>query len=575
MPGFWDQFGDATISAGGAVAGNQNFASAVPQVGDQNFEQGNTGPSGFGASGMLASIQNQFGPMSPEGQPAAGGGGGAFDPGAQVGHDGTTGGGMSREAYRDAWMGSGAKSMGDLQAFVSKNGGTINAGNGTVTTPYGEQIDMLANARGSANGQGTASASWGGVGGPSGSAGGGPGDGASMPTGLAGAFGGGGGSYGGGGGAFGGGGGSRPSYTGPDFAAQNIDLPTNYTPRAISGPDQYTPERVSTPDALQLSRLQNADPFKATTADDVKNDPSYQFRLKTQMDALQNSAAAKGLLRGTNTAQGLMDTAGQMASQEYGNIDARRREDYQTGLQDRLNVGNFNNTAGAQEYGLSNQYKQQAETTNAGNALSAWGTYQGMRQNADQFNASREDNANQSNFANTFAVKNANNSNSLAAFQANTNAKLGYGNLDLGNKQADNSYSLGQGQLALGNKSADQNFYLGNRAADTSAFSAQTGRMGTEGNLGLGWANYGLNADQQNFNQGYSLADMGLRAAGQQGAYGGAYAAQSGANATGAGNAAAAGRVGSANAWNNGMTGAFNAGMGAYGAYQYGQQGGG
>lgn len=87
-----------------------------------------------------------------------------FDPGQQVGHDGSING-MNREAYRDAWMSSGAKSMDDLQKFVAAHGGTVVSGNGTVMTPFGEQLDMLANARGSANGQGTASASWGGVGG--------------------------------------------------------------------------------------------------------------------------------------------------------------------------------------------------------------------------------------------------------------------------------------------------------------------------------------------------------------------------------------------------------------------------
>jgi hypothetical protein len=90
-----------------------------------------------------------------------------FDPHAQVGHNGTING-MNREQYRDAWMGSGAKSMDDLNKFLTAHGGTLTGANGTVQTPFGEQLDMLFNAKGSAAGNGPAGASWGGVGGPSG-----------------------------------------------------------------------------------------------------------------------------------------------------------------------------------------------------------------------------------------------------------------------------------------------------------------------------------------------------------------------------------------------------------------------
>ena len=94
-------------------------------------------------------------PVVPQSAPA---------PIAGVDHNGTTSAGMNREQYRDAWQSSGAKSMADLQAFLQKYGGKLDSDNGTVTTPYGEQIDMLANARGSAAGNGSASAAWTGVG---------------------------------------------------------------------------------------------------------------------------------------------------------------------------------------------------------------------------------------------------------------------------------------------------------------------------------------------------------------------------------------------------------------------------
>lgn len=82
-----------------------------------------------------------------------------FDPSQQVGHNGTING-LNREQYRDLWMGSGAKSMQDLQNFVAQHGGVIVSGNGTVMTPFGEQIDMLIGAHTNGNG----AAGWGGIG---------------------------------------------------------------------------------------------------------------------------------------------------------------------------------------------------------------------------------------------------------------------------------------------------------------------------------------------------------------------------------------------------------------------------
>lgn len=101
-------------------------------------------------------------PATPPPPPAAP----AFDAGQQVGHDGKTSEGLTREQYRDAWQGSGAKSIADLNSFIAAHGGKMLAGNGTVMTPFGEQIDMLINAKGSAAGHGNASAGWGGLGGP-------------------------------------------------------------------------------------------------------------------------------------------------------------------------------------------------------------------------------------------------------------------------------------------------------------------------------------------------------------------------------------------------------------------------
>lgn len=57
-------------------------------------------------------------------------------------HDFNPNTGLSREAYRDAWMGSGVSNINQMQDWLSKNGGTILSGNGTVQTPYGDILDM-------------------------------------------------------------------------------------------------------------------------------------------------------------------------------------------------------------------------------------------------------------------------------------------------------------------------------------------------------------------------------------------------------------------------------------------------
>lgn len=542
----------------------------------QGPPQGGAGPIAGSMNGQPLGGQPQ-GQPPPQGNPAAGAPQG-FDPSQQVGHDGTING-MNREQYRDAWMASGASNPQEMQAFLAQHGGSVVSGNGTVRTPFGEDLDMMYNARGSAQTGSGGKPTWGGGGG--GPAMNGPqmGGGMMAPGDM---MGGGGPTYNmASGGAPGGGGGGGNAMTGEGagwdgqkYTAQTIDMPGAYNPTATAGPENYTPQQIKGPEALQAQQI-SGEKFGGVTAADMEADPGYQFRLKQSLGALQNSAAAKGLLRSTGTLQGLAGTAGEMASQEYGNVYNRKFGEHTNAQQDRLNVAQANNGANAQAYGLTNQYQQGAQIANAQNAQNAWSTYQGMNQQNNQFNAARTDTANQQNFSNRFSVQNANNANAQSAWQGNTNAQLGQGGLALGYQNAQNTrdvgmanVGVGMANVGLGYHTADQNFYLGNRNADTAAYSAGTGRMGTEGQLGLGWANYGLNADQQQFNQGYSLADMGMRAAGQQGAYGGAYGANAGGYATSAGNAAAAGTVGRSNAWNQGLGGAFNAAAGAYGAYQ-------
>jgi hypothetical protein len=83
----------------------------------------------------------------------------AFDPYQQVGHEGSING-LNREQWRDAWMGSGVTNIAGMTDWMKQHGGKVLSDNGTVLTPFGETMDLMANAK-----TGHGSAAWGGPGG--------------------------------------------------------------------------------------------------------------------------------------------------------------------------------------------------------------------------------------------------------------------------------------------------------------------------------------------------------------------------------------------------------------------------
>lgn len=501
------------------------------------------------------------GPSAPVDAPAA------FDPSAVVGHNGTTSNGMNREAYRDAWFSSGAKSMGDLQKFIQANGGTLVSGNGTVRTPFGEEIDMGANARGSAAGQGQMSASWGGVGGD---AGGAPQafrgptlDGPSM----GGYFGGGGGYGGPGGGGGGGFTGMSGGWDGQKFTAANPYQANPITGRADFNPATLQGRDVSVPGAYQGQQFAGPEAFKAPTAADLEQDPSYQFRFNQGQKALENSKAATGLLRSGATAKALQDYGQQSASQEYANVYNRKFGENQNAFSQAFGSNQLNNQTNANAYDLTNRYKQGAELANQQNAFNVGQANISNAANAHQMNASNDFAVQQANEGNRFNASNANNANALAAWQANTNAQLGQGNLALGYTNAANTRDLGFGNIGLGYHQADQSYDLGlknNALGYTQAANSYS--LGNASNQ-LGWANYGLNQQGQDWNQAFSLANLGFNAAQQSGQWGGQYGQNAGGFYTSAGNADAAGKVGAGNAWNQAFGNIGNGAMNAAGTY--------
>jgi len=65
-----------------------------------------------------------------------------------------------------------------------------------------------------------------------------------------------------------------------------------------------------------------------TTVEDMKADPGYQFRFQQGQEAVENSAAARGSLLGGNTLRALNEYGQGFASNEFGNVNQRRQQDY-------------------------------------------------------------------------------------------------------------------------------------------------------------------------------------------------------------------------------------------------------
>lgn len=90
--------------------------------------------------------------------------------------------------------------------------------------------------------------------------------------------------------------------------------------------------------ATTLADLVNA-PEERFSGIDLTMDPSYQFRLQEGTNALQRSAAARGILQSTGTAKALQNYGQQAASQEYQAAYQRALDTFkanQTGRQQRM-----------------------------------------------------------------------------------------------------------------------------------------------------------------------------------------------------------------------------------------------
>jgi hypothetical protein len=139
-------------------------------------------------------------------------------------------------------------------------------------------------------------------------------------------------------------GGSTP--TTPDYGWASRQYGGTFSrpsPQQLPGVPEYTaPDRPTLPE-FQHAAYEKVDPFKAPSLDEARRDPGFEFRMKEGQRALEQSAAAKGMLRSGQTWKDLQKYGQQMGELGYQNVynrqlgewDRRAQQnllDYQTGF---------------------------------------------------------------------------------------------------------------------------------------------------------------------------------------------------------------------------------------------------
>lgn len=170
---------------------------------------------------------------------------------------------------------------------------------------------------------------------------------------------------GGGGGSTGGGGGGGGATTTTGPSPFPTFTAPGFTPQVgLTAPNPYT----FTPFSYQ--------DFRAPTLEEARNQPGYQFGLQQGQDALQNSAAARGTLRGGGTLKDLFGYTNAAAEQNYGNVFNQQKSIYDTNRDNAFgtwaannagNLGAFNTN-----FGVAKDVNASQNAANQQNYLNAY-----------------------------------------------------------------------------------------------------------------------------------------------------------------------------------------------------------
>jgi hypothetical protein len=127
-------------------------------------------------------------------------------------------------------------------------------------------------------------------------------------------------------GTGGGGGGGNTAAVAPSTTGTPFDWASKPAYRELP---EYQAAAWETPTPFNYG----AAPTRESIYSNLQSDPGYQFRLQQGLGAMQNAAISKGIARTGGTMKGLIDYAGNFASQEGANAFDQALRGYQTGLE--------------------------------------------------------------------------------------------------------------------------------------------------------------------------------------------------------------------------------------------------
>jgi len=124
---------------------------------------------------------------------------------------------------------------------------------------------------------------------------------------------------------------TQPGPSGGGGGGGGTPMPGGGGPQPTFTPPGYTPPPP----------FDYAD-FVAPSPEELQNDPQYQYTLKTQQDALQKSAAARGILNTGGTINDLLMNAKDIASTGYHDLWGRKADEYGRNRQNAVDKYNIN-----------------------------------------------------------------------------------------------------------------------------------------------------------------------------------------------------------------------------------------
>lgn len=186
----------------------------------------------------------------------------------------------------------------------------------------------------------------------------------------------------------------------PDFPTLPTPNLTNYTPGTYSQ-DVYRPRGSFTPPApFSFSA------YEQPTLEEAQNEPGYQFALDQGRKALENSAAAKGVLRTGGTLKDLFSWGDRFAEQNYGNVNNRKFQTWSANRDNAANAYAMNYGISKDTFGLNNQQDLDTFDRNALGGLTAFQTNLGAQERANASNNQNALDVNDALYRNTVAAFN-------------------------------------------------------------------------------------------------------------------------------------------------------------------------